>query len=196
MEFIAVNSRHYVTLFVCSILTFSMYARGAQSFDGAPCWVTNIDCVSGENLAVGISHIPYQTSPHLSHFQAQQNALTNLAMTITSKIQTSLSVQSFKNSRFSANAQLASYQSASVNSEIELFGIRFIDKWIDENGALYILITANAYQESNVAPNIHRLPRNYAVESRELDDEIIEVNMEYAQKLKQQIRNGVQAYLD
>ncbi len=184
------------SLFALGLLCCVSNALAADIFKHAPCWVTKIDCVKQTYAAIGLSKIKYRKNPQLATAQAQTNAISNLALTAQAE------VKSLRFDRKSSRTiddvkrwQLVSQENATIRSSIRFKKLKFVDKWLDGQGTLYILVVVDQYSDiTKTKLGITNLD-DKVYEVTDLNGQVIESNMEYAKQLTQNIRSQVQGIM-
>lgn len=182
------------TTALLSLLLFSDLVFAKSIFDGAPCWVTNTSCITAKFAAVGLSKVSYAKHPQLANTQAYHDAISNLAMVSQSQVSASSSSNKISQNRpLNTIWQQTSFEQASISTKIELTGIKSMDKWLDKNNTLYVLVVVDSYNDIN---NNKALPR---VRGAVLDveanvyDGIIKSNINYATQLTKSIRTEIKS---
>ena len=175
-----------------SLLFVSNLAFAEGLFAGAPCWVTNASCVSEKSVAVGISNVAYSVNAQLATLQAHNDAIANLALITNSTV--TLTSSNNKVTNYSNRSSLwvqTSQEQASVISNVSLQGVKCIDKWIDRNDTLYILVVVDqSHDITNI--KVQEAKADYTSSSPiELYKSVIKSNMDYASQLTQSIRAEV-----
>lgn len=183
-----------VLSFACLGLLFCTSNVWCSSiFAGAPCWVTNTNCVNWPHVAIGLSKVKYIDNPQLATVQAQNNAISNLAMTVKSVVKSSSNQRKLAHGKNTTKRwQHVSQERSIVQSSVSLQGVEFIDKWIDKRGTLYILVVVEQYSDINNSelPITSLDDRVYEVSDH--NGQVIQSNRDYANQLTRSIRSEVE----
>lgn len=175
-----------------SLVFASNLALAEGLFASAPCWVTNANCVAEKNVAVGISNIAYSANAQLATLQAHNDAIANLALVTNSTVTFTSSNNKITNKSARRSLWLqTSQEQAAVVSNVTLQGVKCIDKWIDRNDTLYILVVVDqSHDITNI--KVQEPKADYTSSSPiELYKSVIKSNMDYASQLSQSIRAEV-----
>lgn len=175
-------------------LFFSGVVSAKSIFDGAPCWVTNTSCVATKFVAVGLSKASYSKHPQLANTQAHHDAISNLAMILQSRVSASSSSNKISQNRtLNSIWQHSSFEQASISTNVELSGVKSVDKWLDKNDTLYVLVVVDSYNDIN---NNKALPQNRGIirdAETSVYDGIIKSNIDYATQLTKSIRTEIKS---
>ena len=176
--------------------TFCFAANNAlanTSFKHAPCWVTNTKCVKHNYAAVGISNTKYSTNPQLATAQAQTNAISNLALTASAKVQTlRFNTNSLQSNKVKRDWQSKDIEHTRIQSTVNIRKFKFVDKWIDANGTLYIIVVVDRFNDITKSKLATSNSDDYGYGVLEFNHQVIRSNMEYAKQLTKNIRSEVQ----
>lgn len=178
-----------------SLLLLSNVTLAKSIFADAPCWVTNTSCVAAEYVAVGIGKTSYSNNAQLATLQAQNNALANLALLTNSTVNfTSSNQKAINYTGVEKHWLETSQELASITSNVALKGVKCIDKWVDRNDTLYILVVVEQSRDiTNI--NITESKADYTSSSPlELYKSVIKSNMDYASQLTNSIRTEVSGF--